>query len=398
MTATPTLATGSETPAAPAGLCPYATPATSPAEGEPVFTLAGNGVGTWRLTRPADVRAVLDDPVSFTSRRGPASPPPGPAGRGILPTAEGMFVQHDGPAHLDYRRLLAREFSAVRTSTATPRITAIAEQCLEDMVRAGAPADLVAQYALPLSSQAVCAVVGVPWEVHGAQMLEVFADQDLSNADLNSTTSGVDHFLRGLARDVLAEPARHPGLLGRIAVQGLPDRPLGEAELAGIAKLLLMPGHVSPTYMLALSVLTLVQEQPAWYAELAADPDCAPDVVEELLHHITIKQYGLTRRAVRDTKVGGVLIRAGQWVNCSLDSPADELTAFTPGARPATHLAFGHGPHQCLGQHLSRTVLACGLTVLARHLPNLRLATGPESLGWRTTHTVAGVTQLAVTW
>ncbi|MBT2408564.1 MULTISPECIES: cytochrome P450 [unclassified Streptomyces] len=159
-----------------------------------------------------------------------------------------------------------------------------------------------------------------------------------------------------------------------------------------------MPGHVSPTHMLTLSVLTLLQAQPAWYTKLATDPGCAPDVVEELLHHITIKQYGLTRRAVRDTEVGGVLIRAGQWVTCPLDTPTDELTAFTHGRRPAAHLAFGHGSHQCLGQHLSRTVLTCGLTALARRLPTLRLATAPEHLSRRITHPVAGVTRLPVNW
>ncbi|MFE6847676.1 cytochrome P450 [Streptomyces sp. NPDC057686] len=398
MTVMPSTETGRRRPADTAGVCPYAANSGPQGGAEPVFVTAGNGVGTWRLTRPADVRAVLADTDSFTSRRGPGNPPPGPAGREVLPTIAGMFVQGDGPDHLGYRRLLAREFSAIRAGTDASRVTTIADSLLDSMVRAGAPADLVGQYALPLASQALCAVLGLPWDVHGPLMLELFAGQDLANADLNSTTTPVDDYVSGLARGVLAEPAGHSGLLGRIAVQGLPHRPLAVSELAGIAKLLLMAGHVSPTHMLALSTLTLLQDRPAWYAKLATEPTCAPDVVEELLHHITIKQYGLTRRAVRDAEIGGVLIRAGQWVTCPLDTPTAELTAFTPGRRPVTHLAFGEGPHQCLGQHLSRTVLSCGLTTLAQRLPALRLAVPPDDLPWRSTHTVAGVTCLPVTW
>ncbi|MER5759875.1 hypothetical protein [Streptomyces sp. NPDC002082] len=391
-------------PPVPSGACPYSaaivgTPVPRTAVA-PVLTVAGNGVATWHLTRPADVRAVLGDAASFTSRRGPEDPPPGPAGREILPTRPGMFVQTDGrDHHLDYRRLLNHEFSALRTTASAARITAHAETHVQSMVSAGATADLVAQYALPLVSQTLCEVLGLPWTPGSARrMLQVFQGRDLGNADLNSTTTPVDHLVRDLARDALAAPHRYPGLVGRIAAEGIDGRALTEDEFAGLAKQLLMPGHVSPTHMLGLSVLVLLEEQPAWYAKLAADPGSATDVVEELLHHITVKQHGLIRRAVRDTAVGGVLIRAGQWVTCHLDGADTGPAAFAPGRTPVTHLAFGDGPHQCLGQHLSRVVLVGGLRVLARRLPALRLAVAPHQLHRRVAHTVAGVTSLPVTW
>ncbi|MFD3780450.1 cytochrome P450 [Streptomyces sp. NPDC058612] len=182
------------------------------------------------------------------------------------------------------------------------------------------------------------------------------------------------------------------------------NRPVGAPELAGVAKLLLLAGHVSPTQMLTLGALTLLEEERTWYTALHKDPARTPAVVEELLRHITVKQFGLIRRATRDTVIGGVVIGEGQWVICSL-----RAGAYAPHGRPADyrfdplghqgdHLAFGHGPHQCLGQSLSRVILEAGLTVLARGLPGLHLAAGRQLVPFRDSKTVYGVESLPVAW
>ncbi|MGW0394399.1 cytochrome P450 [Streptomyces sp. NPDC003042] len=314
-----------------------------------------------------------------------------------------MFSHQDGSEHLDYRRLIAREFSVLRTRRLAVRIGRMAEKRIDAMTAAGDRADLVAEYALPLCSEALCDVLGIAWtKTTSAEILRLFTGQDLSNHDLYETGTPVDDFALDLARQIIKEPGRRPGLLARIAGRQVPGGRIGEAELAGVAKLVLLAGHVSPTHMLALSALTLIEDQREWYSALGQDPACATAVVEELLRHITIKQFGLIRRATRDTEVAGVQIREGDWVVCSLkageDNQLGQPVDFDPAGHAGGHLSFGHGPHQCLGQSLSRVVLEEGLVALSRRLPGLRLA-GPEhALPFRDDKTVYGVKRLPVAW
>lgn len=386
--------------------CPQAGQGTGPGcvGGSPVFEVYANGVGAWAVSRYADVRAVLADTSGFSSRRGPGDTLPGTQdSRPALDVLPGMFVHQDSSAHLDYRRLLAREFSVTRTRRLAGRIGRMAQTRLDAMTAAGAPADLVADYALPLCSEAVCDVLGVAWtKTTAAEILRLFAGQDLSNPDLYATGTPIDDFALDLARQIVKTPGRRPGLLSRIAGRQVPGGRIGEAELAGVAKLVLLAGHVSPTHMLALGAITLLEDHRDWYAALDRDAACAAAVVEELLRHITIKQFGLIRRATRDTQVAGVLIREGEWVVCSLQSGADHLDAqpddFDPVGHGGGHLSFGHGPHQCLGQSLSRVVLEEGLTALSRRRPGLRLAVPRHQLSFRDDKTVHGVERLPVTW
>lgn len=74
-----------------------------------------------------------------------------------------MFVHQDGGEHLDFRRPIAHEFSVLRTRRLAGRISGMARERLKVMTGHGSPADLVTDYALPLCSQAVCELLGVPW-------------------------------------------------------------------------------------------------------------------------------------------------------------------------------------------------------------------------------------------
>lgn len=374
-------------------------------DGSPLFEVYPNGVGAWSITRSSDVRAVRADSGTFSSRRGPEDTLPGSESRAALEVLPGMFSHQDGDAHLGYRRLLAREFSVVRTRRMAAGIGRMAQSRLEAMTAVGAPADLVADYALPLCSEAVCGVLGVEWtKTTAGEILRLFSGQDLGNHDLYATGTPVDDFVLDLARRILKEPGRRSGLLDRIAGLRMPDGGrIGDAELAGVAKLVLMAGHVSPTHMLALGALTLLEDHRDWYTALGQDPACAAAVTEELLRHITVKRLGLIRRATRDVEIAGVRIRDGEWVVCSLWAGAEDPcgqapVAFDPHGHAGGHLSFGHGPHQCLGQSLSRVVLQEGLAALSHRLPGLRLAVPRDQLAFRKEKTVYGMERMPVEW
>jgi cytochrome P450 len=113
---------------------------------------------------------------------------------------------------------------------------------------------------------------------------------------------------------------------------------------------------------------------------------------------------GLLRWALEDVELGGVTVKRGELVIIS-ESAANRDPAvfpnpdeFDPGRESAPHLAFGHGPHVCLGQSLARTELRIGLPSLFRRFPDIRLACDPSELQIRGDRTGGGVDDVPVTW
>ncbi|MFJ2114793.1 cytochrome P450, partial [Streptomyces sp. NPDC087850] len=164
---------------------------------------------------------------------------------------------------------------------------------------------------------------------------------------------------------------------------------------------------------------------PAQLAALRAGVDGAgwPNAVEELLRHLTEVRPGLCRIATEDVQVAGVLVRAGEGVVVAVHAANRDPVAIPaanrdPVAIPAAstdadglgdledlditrnvgrHLAFGHGPHQCIGQSLARIELETALSTLFHRLPGLRATVPTEGLALSTS-AVHGLRTLPVTW
>ncbi|MEV6301867.1 cytochrome P450 [Actinoplanes sp. NPDC051861] len=181
------------------------------------------------------------------------------------------------------------------------------------------------------------------------------------------------------------------------------DPPLTDAQLTDIAVVLLGAGHETTANMLALGTFALLQN-PAQLAALRGDPALLDNAIEELLRFLSIIQLGVSRVATESMTVGGVDIPAGATVVIAtpeanrdarqFDDP-DRLDVHRP--RPS-HLAFGHGIHQCLGQQLARVEMRVGLSELFTRLPDLRLAVPAERVPLRNEMLVFGVHALPVTW
>lgn len=181
-----------------------------------------------------------------------------------------------------------------------------------------------------------------------------------------------------------------------IAVRDADDGRLSDAELAAMVTTLVAAGYVSAANAITVGTIQLVREGRL------ADVDEA--VVEEVLR----RQAGLTgepmgRWAAADVDLHGVRIEAGDLVLVRLDGanrdprrfPDPDL--FFPG-RPDPHIAFGRGPHHCLGAALARTELGAALHTLAERVPDLRLAVPVEDVVWVHGFADAGPAALPVTW
>ncbi|MFF9558735.1 cytochrome P450 [Streptomyces albus] len=366
------------------------------------LTLApGDGDG-WLVTRLADVRAVLSD-RRFSHRNeliGLPIPPPFPMSEyRPQPAAPGAFIKMDQPGHSRYRRYLTRSFTMRATAGLEPMITRLTERHLDALKQAGRPADLVSVFAEPLPVQVMCEMLGVPEDVREPlrEHLAVLSRMSYPVEELITACTVIAETLQ----EMIAAKRAAPGsdLLSELA--GAQD--LTDEELVNIAWALLGGGFDTTANMLALGTFALLCH-PDQLAVLRARPELAGNAVEELLRYLTISHLGASRAALEDVELNGVRIKAGDTVVALLPAanrdPAHfeapdrlDITAATQG-----HVAFGHGEHQCIGQHLARAVLRIALPALFDRFPGLRLAVDADSVPLRSDMLHYGVHELPVTW
>ncbi|MET7933083.1 cytochrome P450 [Streptomyces sp. NPDC005322] len=361
----------------------------------------------WLLTRYEDVQDLLADERFTADRRRTSSPV------SAVPIPEddrrrlGSFIGMDPPEHTRYRRLLTRWFTVRRMRGLQPRIEEIITGRLDAMERAGPPADLVEAFARPVPSLVICELLGVPYGDRGAFQrwaFELFR-VDGTEAEIYAARDALWDYMRDLIEVKRQQP--DDALLSRLvhgALEKDPSPPLNDDELTGVGLLLLLAGHETTANMLALGTYALLCH-PGQSRLVRERPELVDQAVEELLRYLTIVQFGTVRAAREDVEIAGVRVRAGETVVASIaaanrdpshfpDHP-DELDITRDAAH---HIAFGHGIHQCLGQHLARMEMRTGYPALLRRFPSLGLAVPPDQVPLRDDMLIYGVHRLPVTW
>ncbi|MFJ7266939.1 cytochrome P450 [Streptomyces sp. NPDC099050] len=355
----------------------------------------------WLVTGYSSARKILADP-RFSARselkRVPVSRPGADPfiGRPALP---GWFVDMDPPDHTRYRRLLAGQFTVRRMKELRPGIERIVEEHLDVMERCGPSADLVASFALPVPSLVICELLGVPYSDRAAFQhnstvlfsLEASADEAVRAMEA----------LTGFLVDLVRHKRRLPedDVLSALAT----DSGLGDLEVAGAGVLLLTAGHETVASMLGLGTFALLSH-PAQLEALRGDPELIDDAVEELLRYLTIFHFGVPRMPLEDVEVDGQVFRGGESVTHSLATANRDPRRFEEpdvldiGRTPLSHLAFGHGVHQCIGQNLARLEMRVGYAALLRRFPRLRLAVPAANVRLADDAGFYGVHELLVTW
>ncbi|MGX1777710.1 cytochrome P450 [Nocardia brasiliensis] len=360
-----------------------------------------DGAQAWVVTKHETARALLADPRLSADRTHANFPAVSPRFQ-VFQASKPAFISMDPPEHSTQRRMLISEFTLKRVKAMRADIEKIVHGFLDDLLAAGPPADLVAQFALPVPSMVICRLLGVPYEDH-----EFF--QDASRRLVQSTTAegaiaarrDLAVYLDGLITRSQAEPG--PGLLSSLVTDQLAHGEIDREELVSSSILLLVAGHETTASMTSLSVITLL-EHPDQHAALRADPSLIPGAVEELLRYLAIADIAGGRFAKADIEIDGHVIKRGEGVLISNSIANRDGSVF---AEPDTfdvhrsarhHIAFGYGVHQCLGQNLARLELEIILGSLFERIPTLRLAVPTEQLTLRPGTTIQGVNELPVTW
>ena len=360
------------------------------------------GITAWLVTGYDAAKAVLGDATSFSNAFGNLTTDG--TGEDQDPGGLGMT---DPPQHTRLRRMLTPEFTMRRLRRLRSRITAIVHAQLDAIEKAGAPADLVEMFALPIPSLVICELLGVPYaDRDGFQALSTarFDLGDHSPLDAISTSL---QYLTGLVQAQRADQG--DGLLGMLIREHGDD--ITDRELAGMADGLLTGGHETTASSLALGALALLQS-PERFADLGGvDDDAVHRAVEELLRYLTVVQVAFPRFARMPVTVAGQDIPQGALVLVSLSaadrdpaligvgSPSSSvLERFEPGREATTHLAFGYGIHRCVGAELARMELRAAFPALARRFPTLRPAVPLTEIRFRNSSIVYSAQSLPVTW
>ncbi|QES48297.1 cytochrome P450 [Streptomyces venezuelae] len=386
----------------PAG-CPFDPPAEFARLREeqplrPMLYPGPDGHVGWLATSHALVREVLADPRFSTRPELVHWPLPGPAAEYQAPPAEpGMFLRMDAPEHTRYRRLLAGKFTTRRMRLLTERVEQVTAERLDAMERLGPDVDLFQEFALPIPAQMMCELLGVPYEDREFFERQAIATNDNSQGPEAqfAAYAELQKFLKELVLAKRAEPTDD-------VLSELTDSDLTDEELTNIGALLLGAGFDTTANMIGLSVFALLSH-PEQLAALKTEPDLTDRAVEELLRYLTITHTGL-RTALEDVELGGQLVKAGDTVTLAAGAANRDPEKYPDPdtldirRQAAGQLTFGHGIHQCLGQHLARVEVGVALRELFARFPALRLAVPAEEVPLRTDSDFYGVKSLPVTW
>ncbi|TDD06117.1 cytochrome P450 [Nonomuraea deserti] len=389
--------------------CPFATPAEYEQlrEQAPISTvrLAG-GTEAWWVAGYEEARAILADRRFSSDRRKDGFPLLNldAATMRQLRSQPQLMLGMDGEEHAATRRPVISEFTVKRLGALRPRIQEIVDQFIDDMLANGQrSADLVQALSLPVPSLVICQLLGAPYSDHDYFQSRTAVAVRRSSSPEERQRAFLE--LRAYIDELITRKESEPGddLFSRQIARQRQEGTLDHAGLVSLAFLLLTAGHETTANMISLGVIGLLKH-PEQLAMITADPDKTPMAVEELLRYFTIADTVTSRVAIEDVQIGGASIKAGQGVIVSSLSAGWDPAVFTDpaeldierGARH--HLAFGFGPHQCLGQNLARMELQVVFDTLFRRIPTLRLAVPVEDLPFKKDAIIYGVEELPVTW
>lgn len=361
------------------------------------------GIEAWLVTRYADVREVLGDPVRFSVRTGQAghvlaNQPPD------AEIEEGDFNRMDGQDHLRFRRVVAPAVTTVkRTELFRPLVQRTVDDLLDALAGETGPVDLHERFANPLTSSVVAELLDVPYaerDLFGDVATALF-DATTEVDDVDAAKSPLYEYVQDLVSHRMREPGRD--VISVIAAKArAADHPFTELELTKIAAGLLVAGFDTTAGIISYAVLALLDD-PEQFGLLRDDPALAANAAEEVFRLLS-NGAGLMRVATVDTEIAGTPVAAGDYVIAAVQAANHDPERFPdPGRLTVTrprgpHLGFGHGPHQCPGQHIARLELTAVLATLPRRVPSLRLAVPFEEIEFRKETVVFGPVALPVAW
>ncbi len=341
---------------------------------DPVFFDERSGV--WAITRYDHLRECETNPVVFSNAHG-IRPDSGP---------QGMLIDYDDPIHARRRAIVQTGFTPKHVRALRGWMEVLVDR-LFDNVADRDTFDLVTDVASWLPLQVIAQMLGMDEKDHpdllrwSDDLLRALGSNDQELIERQAKAFG--HF-QAFITDAIAKRQDDPDddLVSTLVHAEIDGHSLSDNDLLFDTLLILIGGDETTRHVITGGAYALMTHQDEWNA-LRDDRSLMGSAVEEMLRWVSpIKN--MARIATRDVEFHGKHIKEGQkllMVYPSANRDEDHFTdPFTFDIRrsPNDHIAFGLGPHFCLGASLARLELRVFFDKLLDRFPNLQVAQPSE--------------------
>ena len=334
--------------------------------------------GFWVLTRLDSIRSAFQDPRTFSSTAIVAYEPDPPY----------MWIpeQLDPPAHTKWRQLLAPRFSPGAVNRLEEKVRRRCVELIEPFAGRG-HVDFLRDFARKYPTTIFMELMGLPtgeaakfmkWE---DEILHLPADQDPDRLRAYTAMGEVTAYFS----ELIAERRREPrdDLISEALTWKIDGEPIPPDALQSFCLLMFMAGLDTVTIQLSYSWWHLATHEED-RRRVATEPSVIPSAIEELLRYYAFVAPG--RKVMADVEHQGCPMKKGDMVLLPLCAATRDPEAFEDADKVIldrqvnNHVAFGVGPHRCLGSHLARRELKVAMEEWHKRIPEYRLPEGAEVL------------------
>ncbi|HRE83139.1 MAG TPA: cytochrome P450 [Opitutaceae bacterium] len=312
------------------------------------------------LLRHDEVRRAAKDWETFSSDAPFRIPIPSEES---VRTVRQLPLEIDPPEHSDYRDIVEPFFNRARL----PEVIAQVEGLVGTLVTQAVARDsieIVREFAIPLQSRALACLVNLPQseaDVWISWGMHIFRE-----GDGTSKGAALETYTQGLLDRAAAAPG--DDLFSALTQARFRGRPLTREEMLGFCNIVFAGGRDTIINSIAF-VIGHLSAHPSDFAFLREDPKRIIGASEEFFRVLSPSTH-LARLCKRDTELHGVPVRAGDLISLNFaaanydESVFDQPEKIQLDRRPNPHVAFGFGPHLCLGAAHARLVVRSLLKLL----------------------------------